>query len=38
MDVSDKSTHLSLMDGSANVIWSRARATDPDAIVRTLNT
>ena len=38
LDVSDKSTHLCVVDGGGDVIWSRACATDPDVIARTLRT
>ena len=38
MDVSDKSTHLCVVDGSGAVIWSGACATDPEVIARTLKT
>lgn len=38
LDVSDKSTHVCVVDGSGVVIWSGACATDPDAIARTLKT
>ena len=38
LDVSDKSTHLSVMDGSGNVIWSGACATDPEVIARNPST
>ena len=36
LDVSDKSTHLCVVDSSGGVIWSGACATDPDVIARTL--
>lgn len=36
LDVSDKSTHVCVVDGSGVVVWSRACATDPDVIARTL--
>ncbi len=36
LDVSDKSTHLCVVDGSGNVIWSGACVTDPEVIARTL--
>ena len=36
LDVSDKSTHLCVVDGSGGVIWSGACATDPEVIARTL--
>ena len=38
LDVSDKSTHVCVMDGSGDVIWSGACATDPEVISRTLKT
>ena len=38
LDVSDKSTHLCVVDGSGDVIWSGACATDPEVIARTLKT
>ncbi len=36
LDVSDKSTHLCVVDGSGGVIWSGACATDPEVIAKTL--
>lgn len=36
LDVSDKSTHLCVVDRPGGVIWSGACATDPEVIVRTL--
>lgn len=36
LDISDKSTHLCVVDGSGVVIWSGACATDPEVIARTL--
>ena len=36
LDVSDKSTHVCVVDGSGEVIWSGACATDPEVIARTL--
>jgi transposase len=36
LDVSDKSTHVCVVDGSGGVVWSGACATDPDVIARTL--
>ena len=36
LDVSDKSTHLCVVDGSGDVIWSGACATDPEVIAQTL--
>lgn len=38
LDVSDKSTHLCVVDGSGAVIWSGACATDPEVIAKTLRT
>jgi transposase len=38
LDVSDKSTHVCVADGSGSVIWSGACATDPEVIARTLKT
>lgn len=38
LDVSDKSTHLCVVDGLGAVIWSGACATDPEVIARTLKT
>ena len=38
LDVSDKSTHVCVVDGSGVVVWSGACATDPDVIARTLKT
>lgn len=38
LDVSDKSTHLCVVDGSGGLIWSGACATDPEVIARTLKT
>ena len=38
LDVSDKSTHLCVVDGSGATVWSGACATDPDVIARTLKT
>jgi transposase len=38
LDVSDKSTHLCVVDGSGAVFWAGACATDPDVIARTLKT
>ena len=32
LDVSDKSTHVCVGDGSGGVIWSGACATDPEVI------
>ena len=32
LDVSDKATHLCVVDGCGDVIWSGACATDPEAI------
>ena len=36
LDISDKSTHLCVVDGSGVVVWSGACATDPEVIARTL--
>ena len=36
LDVSDKSTHLCVVDGSGAVVWAGACATDPEVIARTL--
>ena len=36
LDVSDKSTHVCVVDGSGAVLWSGACATDPEVITRTL--
>ena len=36
LDVSDKSTHVCVMDGSGAVLWAGACATDPEVIARTL--
>ncbi len=36
LDVSDKSTHVCVADGSGAVLWSGACATDPEVISRTL--
>ncbi len=38
LDVSDKSTHLCVVDGFGVVIWSGACASDPQALARTLRT
>lgn len=38
LDVSDKSTHLCVVDGSGVVIWRGACATDPAVIAKTLTT
>ena len=38
LDVSDKMTHVCVMDGSGTVVWAGACATDPEAIARTLRT
>lgn len=38
LDVSDKATHLCVVDGCGDVIWSGACATDPEVIARTLKT
>jgi len=36
LDISDKSTHVWVVDSSGGVIWSGACATDPETIARTL--
>ena len=36
LDVSEKMTHVCVADGSGIVVWSGARATDPDVIAWTL--
>ena len=36
LDVSDKSTHLCVVDGSGAIMWSGACATDPEVIAKTL--
>lgn len=36
LDVSDKLTHLCVVDGSGVVVWSGACASDPEAIARTV--
>jgi transposase len=38
LDVSDKSTHLCVVDGAGDVIWSGACATDPEVIAKVLKT
>ena len=38
LDVSDKSTHLWVVDATGAVRWSGACATDPEVIARTLKT
>jgi transposase len=38
LDISDKSTHVCVVDGGGTVVWSGACASDPDAIARTLKT
>lgn len=38
LDVSDKSTHLCVVDGCGVEVWSGACATDPEVIARTLKT
>jgi transposase len=38
LDVSDKMTHVCVVDGSGVVVWAGACATDPDVIARTLKT
>ena len=37
LDVSEKMTHVCVADGSGIVVWSGARATDPDVIAWTLS-
>ena len=34
LDVSDKSTHLCVVDGSGATVWSGACATDPEVIAK----
>lgn len=36
LDVSDKLTHVCVVDGSGQVVWAGACATDPEVIARTL--
>jgi transposase len=36
LDVSDKTTHVCVMDGSGAVLWAGACATDPEVIAKTL--
>ncbi len=36
LDVSDKSTHLCLVDEAGALVWRGVCATDPEAIARTL--
>jgi transposase len=36
LDVSDKMTHVCVTDGSGQVLWAGACATDPEVIARTL--
>lgn len=36
LDVSDKSTHLCLVDGEGAIVWRGVCATDPEVIARTL--
>jgi transposase len=36
LDVSDKSTHLCVVDGSGAIMWSGACATDPEVVAKTL--
>jgi transposase len=38
LDVSDKSTHVCIVDSKGKILWSGACATDPDVIARTLKT
>lgn len=35
-DVSDKSTHICLVDDSGGIVWRRACATDPRVLADTL--
>lgn len=37
LDVSDKSTHVCVVDGFGKTVWSGACATDPEVIARTLS-
>ncbi len=36
LDVSDKTTHVCVVDGAGAVVWTGACASDPEAIARTL--
>ena len=36
LDISDKSTHVCVVNGSGDVVWSGACATDPGVIAKTL--
>ena len=36
LDVSDKMTHVCVVDGSGKIVWAGACATDPEVIARTL--
>ncbi len=38
LDVSDKATHVCVLDGSGAVLWAGACATDPEVIAKTLKT
>ena len=38
LDVSDKSTHLCVVDGSGATVWAGVCATDPEVIAKTLKT
>jgi len=38
LDVSDKSTHVCVVDGAGATVWSGACASDPQVIARTLKT
>ena len=38
LDVSDKMTHVCVVDGTGTTVWSGACATDPEVIARTLRT
>ena len=36
LDISDKSTHICVVDDAGKIAWRGVRATDPDAIAKTL--
>ena len=36
LDVSDKQTHICLVDGAGAVLWRGRCASDPDVIAKTL--
>ena len=38
LDVSDKMTHVCVVDATGATVWAGARATDPEVIARTLKT